>query len=217
MLIIVNHSKNILTFLYFYEVTAYLYKKQDMYYKLSDYAKKFNVTYRTAWNRFKKGKIEGAFIDETNHVLIPINNINKKNNVIIYSRVSNSDRRDNLDRQSDRLYNYAISNGYNVIANIKEVGSGLNDNRNKLIKLLKKNDWDILLVENKDRLTRFGFNYIETLLNMMDKEVIVVNRADDDKTDLINDLVSIIYSFSARIYGLRKKKNKQEVIDFLEK
>jgi putative resolvase len=188
-----------------------------MYYKLSDYAKKFNVTYRTAWNRFKKGKIEGAFIDETNHVLIPINNINKKNNIIIYSRVSNSDRRDNLDRQSDRLYNYAISNGYNVIANIKEVGSGLNDNRHKLIKLLKKNDWDILLVENKDRLTRFGFNYIETLLNMMDKEVIVVNRADDDKTDLINDLVSIIYSFSARIYGLRKKKNKQDVIDFLEK
>ena len=188
-----------------------------MYYKLSDYAKKFNVTYRTAWNRFKKGKIEGAFIDESNHVLIPINKIEKKNNVIIYSRVSNSDRKDNLDRQSDRLYNYAINNGYTVVGNVKEIGSGLNDNRTKLIKLLKQNDWDILLVENKDRLTRFGFNYIETLLNISNKEIIVVNKTNDDKTDLIQDLVSIIYSFSARMYGLRKKKNKQEIIDFLEK
>jgi len=188
-----------------------------MYYKLSDYSKKFNVTYRTAWNRFKKGKIEGAFMDETNHVLIPINNFEKKNNVIIYSRVSNSDRKDNLERQSERLYNYAINNGYNIIDNIKEIGSGLNDNRTKLNKILKQNNWDILLVENKDRLTRFGFNYIETLLNVSNKQVIVVNKVDDDKTDLVQDLVSIIYSFSARMYGLRKKKNKQEIIEFLEK
>ncbi len=187
-----------------------------MYYKLSYYAKKFNVTYRTAWNRFKQGKIEGAFIDETNHVLIPINKFENKNKVIIYSRVSNSDRKDNLDRQSERLTNYAINNGYTIIDNIKEIGSGLNDNRTKLTKILKRNDYDILLVENKDRLTRFGFNYIETLLNLNNKEIIVVNKTDDDKTDLVQDLVSIIYSFSARMYGLRKKKNKQEIIEFLE-
>jgi predicted site-specific integrase-resolvase len=72
-------------------------------------------------------------------------------------------------------------------------------------------------VENKDRLTRFGFNYIETMLTLMGKKIIVVNKVDDDKTDLIQDLVSIIYSFSARIYGLRKKKNKQEIIEFLNK
>jgi predicted site-specific integrase-resolvase len=188
-----------------------------MYYKLSDYAKKFNVTYRTAWNRFKQGKIDGAFMDETNHVLIPINKFENKNKVIIYSRVSNSDRKDNLDRQSERLTNYAINNGYSIIDSIKEVGSGLNDDRKKLTNILKRNDYDILLVENKDRLTRFGFNYIETLLNNTNKEIIVVNKSDDDKTDLIQDLVSIIYSFSARMYGLRKKKNKQDIIEFLEK
>lgn len=188
-----------------------------MFYKLSDYAKKFNVSYRTAWNRFKQGKIEGAFLDETKHVLIPIVSLDKKKDVMIYSRVSNSDRKDNLDRQADRLYNYAINNGYNIVGNVKEIGSGLNDSRIKLLKLFKQSDWNILLVENKDRLTRFGFNYIETLLNMMGKEIIVVNKVDDDKSDLIQDLVSIIYSFSARMYGLRKKKNKQEVIDFLEK
>ncbi len=100
--------------------------------------------------------------------------------------------------------------------NDKEIGSGLNDSRSKLIKLLKQPDWDILIVENKDRLTRFGFNYIETLLNINKKKIIVTNRVDDDKTDLIQDLISIIYSFSARMYGLRKKKNKEDIIKFLE-
>jgi len=188
-----------------------------MYFKLSDYAKKFNVTYRTAWNRYKKGKIDGAFIDDSGHVLIPVLKVEKNNRVILYSRVSNSDRKDNLERQSERLKNFSINNGYIIVDNIKEIGSGLNDGRNKLLKIFNRNDWDILIVENKDRLTRFGFNYIKTLLNSVGKDILVVNGVDDDKTDLVQDLVSIIYSFSARMYGLRKKKNKKEIIEFLEK
>jgi predicted site-specific integrase-resolvase len=188
-----------------------------MYYKLSDYAKKFNVTYRTAWNRYKSGKIENCFIDKTGHICINVPELETGKNAAIYSRVSNSDRKDDLERQSNRLVNYAINNGFNIIYNIKEVGSGLNDHRPKLIKLIKQNDWSTIIVENKDRLTRFGFNYIETMLTLMGKKIIVVNKVDDDKTDLIQDLVSIIYSFSARIYGLRKKKNKQEIIEFLNK
>lgn len=187
-----------------------------MYYKLSDYAKKFKITYRTAWNRYKSGKIEGAFRDETNHVLIPVYNIEKLKNAALYARVSNSDRKDNLDRQLDRLYDFAIKNGYVVKHNIKEIGSGLNNQRKKLLKLFLESDWDVLIVENKDRLTRFGFNYIETLLNITNKKIIVVNKTNDDKTDLIQDLVSIIYSFSARMYGLRKKKNKKDILKFLE-
>jgi predicted site-specific integrase-resolvase len=187
-----------------------------MYYKLSDYAKKFNVTYRTAWNRYKAGKIDNCFIDNTGHVCINIPEIITGNKAALYSRVSNSDRKDNLERQSERLLNYSITNGYNIIYNIKEIGSGLNDERPKLIKLLKQKDWDVLIVENKDRLTRFGFNYLETLLNLINKNVLVVNRSNDDKTDLIQDMISIIYSFSARMYGLRKKKNKEDIINFLK-
>jgi len=187
-----------------------------MYYKLSDYAKKFKVTYRTAWNRYRAGKIEGAFMDETSHVLIPINNVEKLKNVALYSRVSNSDRKDNLERQSERLVDFAIKNGYVIKHNIKEIGSGLNDQRKKLLKLFSENDWNVLIIENRDRLTRFGFNYLDVLLSMMDKKIIVINDTNDDKTDLIEDLVSIIYSFSARMYGLRKKKNKKEILTFLE-
>ena len=187
-----------------------------MYYKLSDYAKKFNITYRKAWNRYKAGKIDNCFIDKTGHICINVEELISKK-CAIYARVSNNDAKDNLVRQAERLTNFATNNGYEIIHITKEIGSGLNDNRPKLINLLKTSDWDTLIVENKDRLTRFGFNYIETLLNKYDKKIIVVNRTDDDKVDIVEDLVSIIYSFSARIYGLRKKKNKQEILDFLEK
>lgn len=183
-----------------------------MYYKLSDYAKMFNVTYKTAWNHYKAGKIDGAFLDKrTNRVYIPINslNTNRTKRAALYARVSNNDAKDNLERQLERIRNYSISNGYNIAYEYKEISSGLNDKRNKLIKLFKKDDYDLIIVENKDRLTRFGFNYIKVLLNTRGKDILIINdKNNDEKRDIINDLVSIIYSFSARIYGLRKGREK---------
>lgn len=64
----------------------------------------------------------------------------------------------------------------------------------------------------KDRLTRFWFNYIKTLCESKGKKIIVTNASENDKEDLMKDLISIIYSFSARMYGLRRKKNKQDII-----
>lgn len=200
-------------------ISEYFTMKQK-YIKLSEYAKNNAVTYRTAWNRYRAGKLKNCIIDETNHILVPLypqHDPSTDNNAIIYARVSNNDRKKELDYQLNRLSNYTIKNGYKIVDQIKEIASGMNDSRPKLLKLLTRDDWDVLIIENKDRLTRFGFNYIETLLNIRGKKIEVINQIDDDKNDIINDLVSIIYSFSARIYGLRKKKNKQEVIEFLEK
>lgn len=190
---------------------------EQRYYKLSEYARNRSITYQAAWNRYRSGKIPGAFLDETNHVIIPLFVEDPLlNRVAIYSRVSSNEMKENLDKQEDRLKSYSISFGYNIVYSIKEVGSGMNDSRSKLSKLLMQDDWDVLVVENKDRLTRFGFNYLELLLNKQGKKINVVNQTQDDKSDIINDLISIIYSFSARIYGLRRKKNKQEIINFLE-
>lgn len=85
-----------------------------------------------------------------------------------------------------------------------------------LNKIFQRTDWDILLVENKDRLTRFGFNYIKTLLEQQGKKIITINDTDDSKEDLMKDLISVIYSFSTRMYGLRRKKTKKEIIEFIE-
>jgi len=78
--------------------------------------------------------------------------------------------------------------------------------------ILQNTDYDVLVVEHKDRLTRFGFNYIETLLQTQNITIDVVNLSRNDNENLIEDLISIIYSFSARIYGQRKSKTKAERI-----
>ena len=179
--------------------------------KLSEYAKLHSVTYRTAWNWYKAGKIKKAFKDEYGNVLVEIEEETPlENKVAIYARVSSNENKSNLETQAERLRQYATAKGYQIAYVVKEVGSGVNDNRKKLLKLLQQDDYGILLVEHKDRLTRFGFNYIKTLLEKDKKRIEVVNEAENDKSDLMQDLVSILYSFSARLYGLRRSKRKTE-------
>jgi len=190
---------------------------KQIYKKLSEYARENSVTYKTAWNRFVAGKIKGAFLDETNHVKIPLfPEINNQTNVILYARVSNNDKKLELDNQLNRIRDFATKNAYIIIDEIKEIASGMNDNRPKLNKILVRDDWNMIIVENKDRLTRFGFNYIELLLKLKGKQILVINQVNEDKEDLLNDLISIFYSFSERIYGLRRKKNKEEIKQFIE-
>ena len=187
--------------------------------KLSEYAKLHSVTYRTAWNWYKAGKIKNAFKDEYGNILVEVEEETPfENKVAIYARVSSNENKSNLEAQAKRLKQYAIAKGYQIVHIVKEVGSGVNDNRKKLLKLLQKDDYGILLVEHKDRLTRFGFNYIKILLEKDKKRIEVVNEAEDDKSDLMQDLVSILYYFSARLYGLRRSKRKTEkIIECLEK
>lgn len=187
--------------------------------KLSEYARRYGVTYRTAWNRYKAGKIKGE-VDENGNISIPITPViqNGVKRAVLYSRVSNSEAKSNLERQAERLAGFATTNGFVVEKEVSEIGSGMNDARPKLMKLLTSNDeWDTLIVENRDRLTRFGYNYIEALLMKMGKEILVVNPNRDDRSDLMQDLISIVYSFSARIYGLRRAKGKQqEILDAIK-
>ena len=95
---------------------------------------------------------------------------------------------------------------------VKEIGSGVNDNRPKLMKLLTDPGVTLIVVEHKDRLTRFGFNYLEQLLAMQGRRIEVINQAENGKEDLVQDFVSIISSFCARLYGQRRAKRKTERI-----
>jgi len=179
--------------------------------KLSDYAKKLGISYQTAWNHWKLGFLD-AYQLETGTVIVNEvnNNCTKDIKVVIYSRVSSSQNKSNLEEQANRLLLYCNAKGYNVVNIIKEIGSGLNDNRTKLNKLFEDLDFDIIVVEHKDRLTRFGFNYINNLLLKLNKKIEVVNVVDNDKEDLIQDFTSVITSFCARIYGLRRSRRKTE-------
>jgi putative resolvase len=86
----------------------------------------------------------------------------------------------------------------------------VNDARPKLLKLLTDPTITVIVVEHKDRLTRFGFNYIEQLLKLQDRRVEVINLTENGKEDLVQDFVSIITSFCARLYGQRRSKRKTE-------
>ena len=95
---------------------------------------------------------------------------------------------------------------------VKEIGSGVNDARPKLLRLMTDPTISWIVVEHKDRLTRFGFNYIEQLRVMQGRQVEVVNLAENGKEDLIQDFVSIVTSFCARLYGQRRCRGKTERI-----
>lgn len=95
---------------------------------------------------------------------------------------------------------------------VKEVGSGVNDARPKLLTLLADNGISLIVVEHKDRLTRFGFGYLDTLLTTHGRAIEVVNQAENGTEDLLADLTAIVYSFCARLYGQRRAKRKTEAI-----
>jgi predicted site-specific integrase-resolvase len=176
---------------------------------LKDYAKEKGIKYRAAWNRYKAGKIEGAFQDEMGNILIDENR-HKPHYVVCYCRVSSSQNKDNLEKQAERLTAYCAAKGYKVDQLVKECASGLNDKRPKLMKILENPDVTRIVVEHHDRLTRFGFNYLERWMAAKGCEIEVINPAANDKEDLMKDFVSLVTSFTARLYGLRRSKRKTE-------
>jgi putative resolvase len=182
--------------------------------KLSDYAKQMGVRYETAWRWFRDGKIQGQRIGP--HTIIITEGERppeeKSQRVAIYARVSSHEHQANLDRQAERLVAYCAAKGYQVNKVVKEIASGVNDSRPKLLALLEDQTITLMVVEHKDRLTRFGFRYLDTLLRGQGRAVEVVNEAGNETEDLLADLTSIIYSFCARLYGQRRAKRKTESV-----
>lgn len=182
--------------------------------KLSTFARRAGICYKTAWRWWKAGKIKG-YQTETGTVMIT-EEMNEQPGqekiVVIYARVSANENRPNLDAQAERLCAYCTAKGWKVVKVVKEVGSGVNDGRKKLLALLADPTVTVIVVEHKDRLTRFGFKYIETLLAMQGRSIEVVNVSENPIEDSIADFVSILYSFCAKLYGQRRAKRKTEKI-----
>lgn len=181
--------------------------------KLSQYAKQQGISYRTALRWFRAGAIAGYQAPSGTIIVQEEKPVSASTHrVAIYARVSSAEHRANLERQAERLVAYASARGYQVSQVVKEIGSGVNDNRPKFLALLSDPSIGRIVIEHKDRGTRFGFRYIETLLKTTGREIEVVNMAENNTEDLLSDLSSIIYSFCARLYGQRRAKRKTEKI-----
>lgn len=186
--------------------------------KLSTWAKKHDLGYRRAWELFKQGRIPNAIKQPSGSVIIPDDLPNIEEKIVVYARVSSSENKANLEKQADRLTSYCNAKGWKVEKVIKEIGSGLNDNRKQLEKLLMDKTITVIVVEHSDRFSRFGMNYIQKLMELQGRKIEIINKQSNDKDDLMQDFVSIITSFTARLYGQRRTKRKTEqLIKELEK
>jgi predicted site-specific integrase-resolvase len=132
---------------------------------------------------------------------------------ILYARVSTKKQEEYLKNQIKRLEEYAKEHNYNYEI-VFEVASGVNENRRGLQKVLnrvKNGKVKRVIVEYPDRLARFGYEYIKFFMETFGVELIVINgkeNVEDINQELADDLIAIVTSFSARIYGKRGGKKK---------
>ena len=129
--------------------------------------------------------------------------------VALYARVASADHKADLERQLGRLADDASRERLTVIRSVSEIGSGLNGHRAKVMRLLADPAVRTIVVEPRDRLARFGAEYIEAALAAAGRKLVVVDQAER-KDDLVPDMVDVLTSFCARLYGRRAAKNRAE-------
>ncbi|ADB86383.1 IS607 family transposase [Saccharolobus islandicus] len=173
-----------------------------------------SISYSTLLRWIREGKIR-VVTTEGGKYRIPYSEIKKylekreEIRAVIYARVSSSDQKEDLEMQINYLTNYATAKGYKVVEVLKDIASGLNTQRKgllKLFKLVEGRSVDVVLITYKDRLTRFGFEYIEELFSTMGVkiEVVLGEEPKDATQELVEDLIFIITSFAGN--GMRSHK-----------
>jgi len=143
-----------------------------------------------------------------------------KGRAAVYARVSSADQKEDLERQKQRLVEYARSKGYQDIVVLEDVASGLDENRKglaKLFELVSEKQVEAVFITYKDRLTRFGFKYLEAFFNSHGCRIETIDseEAEELQQELVEDLIAIVTSFAGRIYGARSYK-KCRIVEAVE-
>jgi predicted site-specific integrase-resolvase len=175
---------------------------------LKHWAATQGISYQTALRWFHSGRMPvPAFQTETGTILVSEPEPGGTLPYAVYGRVSSHDQKEDLQRQLGRLRNYCASNGLLISKEVSEIGSGLNGKRKGLLGLLQAPARYHIVCEHKDRLARFGFEYLQAALAAQDRRIIVLNQ-EEDRSDLVQDFVSVVTSMCARIYGRRSARNR---------
>lgn len=183
--------------------------------KLSQWAKQQGISYTTAWRMWKNGRLPVPAEQMPTGTVIVHAELPKTIGVALYARVSSSDQKNDLDRQLARLTEFAVANKLSIVDAVKEVGSGMNGHRRGLLRLLRDPKAQTIIVEHRDRLMRFGFEYVESTLAAQGRSVMVMESAEL-ADDVVRDLHEVIVSMCARLYGKRSAKNRaKKVMDAL--
>ncbi|PRR70141.1 hypothetical protein MOHU_19320 [Moorella humiferrea] len=193
---------------------------------ISKAAKKLGVHPNSLRNWEKRGLIKPVRLpggqrrysmDELNKLLQSGQLIDGRETAVLYARVSTKKQADagNLERQMERLRQYAGEHGFTIRAEFADVASGLNQKRRGLanvLKLAEQGEYKKLIIEYPDRLARFGYSYIERHLKYCGVEIIAIaeKEPEDAHTELVRDLLAIVTSFTARLYGARGGKKVRQ-------
>ena len=175
--------------------------------KLSVWAKSQGISYKTAWRMWKDGRLPVPAEQMATGKVIVHAEPDKVGGAVLYARVSSADQKNDLDRQLARLTEFAVARKLPVVDAVKEVGSGLNGHRKGMIRLLHNAAAQTIVVEHRDRLMRFGFEYVEAALAAQGRRIVVI-EPEEMTDDIVRDLHEVIVSMCARLYGKRSAKNR---------
>ena len=189
-------------------------------YKPKDFAELLGVSVKTLqrWDRDGILKANRTPTDRryyTYDQYLQFKGIQTENDIrdtVIYARVSTRNQKDDLQNQVEFLKQFCNAKGIIVNQCIEDFGSGLNYNRKKWNRLLDEvmaNKIKTIVISNKDRFIRFGYDWFEKFCEKFNTKIIIVNNETlSPNEELVQDIISILHVFSCRLYGLRKYKNQ---------
>jgi len=175
--------------------------------KLADWARAQGIDYKTAYRWFRSGILPVPAEQLPTGTILVHSPGRALAGVALYARVSDEGQKADLERQLGRLAEFSSQQGLSVDQSVVEVGSGFAGDRAKLLKLLADPSVSTIVVEHRDRLTRFGAEYIEAALAACGRKLIVVDPTER-KGDLVADLVEVLVAFCGRRYGRKASKDR---------
>ena len=192
--------------------------------KASEVKNILHVTQKTINSYVKTGKLHPVIINSRHYeydedeVYNLIGKGKTERLTVIYSRVSLRKQKNDLQTQEERIYNWAINNGYKVDMKLQDIKSGMcfteRKDFQKLMSLAATGQLGTLIVENRDRLCRFGFEMIEEMFRKLGAKIIVISNVEDKsyEKELTDDLISIIHYYSMKSYSMRRRLHKAELV-----
>jgi putative resolvase len=175
---------------------------------LADWAESVGVNRHTAYRWFREGTLPVPAERVGRLILVrTAAAADSAAGVVVYARVSSHDQRSDLDRQVARLTGWATEQGLGVGQVVCEVGSGLNGKRPKLRRVLSDPDARVIVVEHPDRLARFGLEHLEAALSAQGRRIVIADPGESTD-DLVRDIIEVLTSMCARLYGRRGARNR---------
>jgi len=174
---------------------------------LAEWAESVGISRHTAYRWYHEGVLPVPAKKISRTILVnpagPLENTQE--NFGLYARVSSHDQKADLERQLTRLKVWATDAGVKVIKSESEIGSGMNGKRSKINNLLSDPKVDVIVVEHRDRLGRMNVELVESALAASGRRLVVLEKEELDH-DLVQDMVDVLTSFCARLYGGRSAK-----------